>query len=122
MFETFLEMLKCDDFLGRGDFFFLFVTFCHLISVSDDEVMDKSISSWSCVSDMCVMDAGERVGLVVLDKLDVYSLYASMISSNNSPDESSESGVDVATGFWISGGRGGIDIQSEGRRDKESFT
>ena len=52
-----------------------------------------------------MMDAGERVGLMVLDKLDVYSLYASRISSNNSPDDSSESGVDVVTGFLISGGR-----------------
>ena len=72
MFETFLEVLQCDDFLGRGDFFFLVVTFGHLISVPKDDVREKSVSSCSSVSDMCVMDAGERVGLLVLDKLDVY--------------------------------------------------
>ena len=55
---------------------------------------------------MCVMDAGERVGLLVLDKLDVYLLYASRISSKDSPDNLSKRGVDVATGFLISGGRG----------------
>ena len=99
-------MLKRDDFLGRGDFFFLVVTACHLISVSDDDVREKSVSSCSSVSDMCVMDAGERVGLLVMDKLDMYLLYALMISCNDSPDELSESGVDVATGFLIlEGGR-----------------
>ena len=117
MFETFLEMLKCIDLLGRGDFFFL-VTFCHLRSVSEDNVREKSVSSCSSVSDMCVMDAGERVGLLVLDKLDVYLLYASRISSKDSPDDFSESGVDVVTGFLIWRGGGGIDTQSEGRRDK----
>ena len=104
MFETF-EKLKCDDFLGRGDFFFLVVTFCHLRSVSDDDVREKSVSSCSSVSGMCVMDAGERVGHLVLYKLDVYLLYASRISSKDSPDDSSESGVDVVTGFFIWGGR-----------------
>ena len=122
MFETFLKMLKHDDFLGQGDFFFLVVTFCHLRSVSDDDVREISVSLCSSVSDMCVMDAGERVGHLVLDKLDVYSLYASRITSKVSPDDLSKSGVDVATGFFILVGGGGIDIQSEGRRDKESFT
>ena len=98
MFETFLEILKRDDFLGQ-DFFLLVVTFCYLPSVSDDDVREKSVSSYSSVSDLCVMDAGERVGLLVLDKLDVYSLYSSRISSNDSPDDSSESGVDVVRVF-----------------------
>ena len=101
MFETFLEVLQRDDFLRRGDFFFLIVTFCHLISVSDDDVMEKSVSLYSSVSNMCVMNTGERVGLLVLDKLDVYSLYALRISSNDSPDELSKSGVDEAKGFLI---------------------
>ena len=34
----------------------------------------------------------------------VYSLYASIISSNDSPEDSSDTGVDVAIGFVESGG------------------
>ena len=65
------------------------------------------------------MEEGDRDGL--LHKiLCVYSLYASIISSNDSPEDSSDTGVDVASGWLPSGGdeevRGGN--VNEGELDK----
>ena len=56
----------------------------------------------SSVSDICVIDAGERLRVVV-DKVDVYLWNASIISSNDSPEDSSETGVDVAKGLFLRG-------------------
>ena len=49
------------------------------------------------------MEEGDRDGLL-RDILCVYSLYASIISSNDSPEDSSDTGVDVVSGWLPSGG------------------
>ena len=93
MSEKFFEILRV---LG---FFFLVVTFCQFWSMSEGNEMEK-LSSCSSVSDICVIEAGERLRGVV-DKVDVYSWNASIISSNDSPEDSSETGVDVANGLFL---------------------
>ena len=91
MFEKFFEMLSV---LG---FFFLVVTFSHFWSIAEVKEIEM-LSSSNSVSDICVMDKGERLQLLV-DKVDVYSWNASIISSKRSPEDSSEIGVDVVNGL-----------------------
>ena len=113
MSEKFFEILRV---LG---FFFLVVTFCQFWSMSEGNEMEKS-SSCSSVSDICVIEAGERLQGVV-DKVDVYSWNASIISSNDSPEDSSETGVDVANGLFLRGSEELMGTVNEGGMSRDSF-
>ena len=112
MSEKFFEIIRV---LG---FFFLVVTFCQFWSMLEGNEMEKS-SSCSSVSDICVIKAGERLWVVV-DKVDVYSWNASIISSNDSSEDSSETGVDVASGLFLRGSEELMGTVNEGGTSRDS--